>query len=246
MENVQEQTATIVENKEIPQPNTNPVAENAQSPKVEETQEQINWRKFREQREIERKQKEAAEKRAAEKEAEAAALKAAMEAVLSKPSTNLGDVNRNQYEEESEDDRIQKKVEAALAQKERLYEEQRRQKEQAELPQKLASTFKDFNQVCSAENLDYLEFHHPEIAKAFKHAPDNFEKWADIYSTVKKFVPNVDNKRDQARAERNFNKPQSMAVAGATQTGDGAPIQLDEKRRADNWARMQRVMKGGR
>lgn len=245
MENTQE--VTIAENKEVvQQENTSKTVENSQVQKVEETQEQINWKKFREQREIERKQKEAAEKRAAEKEAEAAALKAAMDAVLNKSSTNSIESSRNQYEEESEDERINKKVEAALAQKERQYQEQKRQKEQAELPQKLASTYKDFNQVCSSENLDYLEYHYPEVARAFRNQPDGFEKWADIYSAVKRFVPNIDNKKEHAKAEKNFNKPQSMAVSGATQTGDSAPVHLDDKRRSDNWARMQRVMKGGR
>ncbi len=243
MESTQE--AIVAENKEVVQ------QKNAEATALvqQESQEEINWRKFREQREIDRKQKEAAEKRALEKDAEASALKAAMEAILNKKSTNSVDVSSNQYsndEELSEDERIQRKVDAALTIKEREYEERRKQKELAEYPQKLNSAYKDFNQVCSSENLDYLEFHYPEVAKAFRNQPDGFDKWSDIYAAVKRFVPNINNKKDQAKAEKNFNKPQSMTVSGATQTGDSAPVHLDDKRRSDNWARMQRVMKGGR
>jgi hypothetical protein len=237
------QNNTIVnENKEVVQ------QQNAQeTPAVElENPEQINWRKFREAREIERKQKTEAEKLAAQKAAEAEALKAAMDALLNKKSHNSAEMSHDLYEEESEDDRIQKKVESALIERERKLEEERRKREQVELPSKLVSTFQDFNQVCTAYNLDYLEFHYPELAAPFRHMPDGFDKWAAVYKTVKRFVPNTDSKKEQKKAENNFNKPQSMAVPGMTQTGDSAPIQLDDKRRSENWARMQRVMKGGK
>ncbi len=209
-----------------------------------ETQEQINWKKFREAREIERKQKEAAEKRANEKEAEAHALKAAMDAILNKPSNNHQTM-ASQEEDLSEDERIQRKVEIAIADRERKNEESRLKREQSEFPQRLNSTYSDFNQVCNADNLDYLEYHYPEVANAFSKMPDGYDKWATIYKAVKRFVPNPDSKKDQAKAEKNFNKPQAMSIAGKTQVGDTAPRSLDDKRRQDNWNRMQRVMKGG-
>lgn len=208
----------------------------------QEKPEDINWRQFRQQRELERKQREDAEKRAREKEAEAQALKVAMDAILSKPTSN----NQPIEEDLDEDQRIEKKVQAALQVREQMLEEQRKQREYQEFPQRLASTYSDFNQVCTTENLDYLEYHYPEVASAFKHVPDGFDKWSSVYKAVKRFVPNTDSKKEQAKAEKNFSKPQSMSVGGATQTGDGAPIYLDDKRRSDNWARMQKVMKGSR
>lgn len=236
------QENSVVENKEvIQQENNNPELQVDK----QESPEQINWKKFREAREIERKQLEEERKWAKKKEEEAAALKAAMDALLNK-SSNSSHTNNNEYEEETEDQRIEKKVKFALEAKERQLEEERKRIEQAEFPKKLASTYTDFNQVCSADNLDYLEYHYPEVASAFKYMPDGFDKWASVYKAVKRFVPNTDSKKEQAKAEKNFNKPQSMAVAGVTQTGDTAPMMLDDKRRADNWARMQRTIKGGR
>lgn len=213
---------------------------------IEETQEQINWKRFREAREQERKQKELIEKDAAKKAEEIAALKAAMEALVNKPNAQIP----NNYSDNSEgttideERKIEEKIQKILSEKERSYEEQRRAREQQEMPNKLVSTFSDFNNVCTTENLDYLEYHFPEVAAPFKHLPDSFEKWAQIYKAVKRFVPNPDSNRDSKKAEKNFNKPQSMSVSGRTQTTDSLPAFLDDKRKADNWARMQKRMKG--
>lgn len=206
-----------------------------------ETQEQINWRKFRQEREKDRKDKEAAEKIAHQKIAEAEALKVAMDAILSKPSPD-----KSETQDLSEEELLQKKIDEAIRKRDVKSNEERAKKDAQELPQKLTGLFPDFDQVCSTENLDYLEYHHPEIARAFKNQPDTINKWGDIYKVVKKMVPNTQSKKEEVRAERNTNKPQSMSIGGATQTGDHAPIELTEKRREANWSRMNRVMRGGK
>lgn len=234
-----------VENK-VPETENTQTQNNTTTPTTPletETQDQIHWRKFRESREIERKQRLDAEKRAQEKEAEAQALKAAMESLLSKspPAANQiepqGDITQEQY--------IAGLVKLELQKAQRQHDEERKQREQQEFPQKLTQTYQDFNQICTPDNLDYLEYHYPEIANAFGHMPEGFDKWSTIYKAVKRLMPGADSKKDQSKAEKNFNKPQAMSIAGKTQVGDTAPQQLDEKRRMDNWARMQRVMKGG-
>jgi uncharacterized membrane protein YqiK len=241
---MQPEQTTINENKEIAQQAIAEKQENVS----QETEEQINWKKFREQREIDRKHRVDAEKRAQDKEAEAEALKAAMEAILDKKSTNSVDNSRNQYSEEdlTEDQKIERRVDAAIEARERKSEKDRLQREQQEFPQRLVKDHKDFNEICTTENLDYLEYHYPEVAGPFKNLPDGYEKWTAVYKAVKRFVPNADSNKDKRKAEKNMAKPQSSSLPGVTQTGDTAPIQLDEKRRQDNWARMQRVMKGGR
>lgn len=210
---------------------------------AEETQEQINWRKFREGREKDRKDKLAAEKRASDKEGEVAALKAAMEAIVNKPESN--DRQINQFSEETDDQRIKRLISETIEEQRRKDQIEQQKKEQTEFPQKLAKDFKDFDKVCTEENLDYLEYHYPEVAAPFRKLPDSYEKWADVYNAVKRFVPNLDSKKGQAKAEKNFMKPQAMSIAGKTPTGDSAPQMLDDKRKADNWARMQRTMRGG-
>jgi hypothetical protein len=228
-------------------PENTPEVPKAQAAPVsapEETPEQINWRKFRQERAVERKQKEESEKKAAESAKEAAALKAAMEALINRNQPQ--ETPSNQYEDKTDEQKIQEKIDAALSARERVWEQQRAQKEHAEFPKRLAANFKDFNEVCTTENLDYMEFHYPEVAEPFKHLPDSYDKWASIYKAVKRFVPNPSDSKDRKKAEINNKKPQSMSVPGATQTGDSAPHVLDDKKRADNWARMQRVMRGGK
>ncbi len=219
------------------------VKETKQTQEQVETPAQINWRKFREQREIERKEKEAIERKYKEKEQEALALKNAMEAVLNK---NTYSAPQTEEREETEDERIQKKIDQALQARERALEQQRAEQEKALLPKKLTDTYSDFNQVCSQENIDYLEYHYPEIAQAFENQPDSFNKWANVYKAVKKLIPNHNSAKDEKKAQQNFNKPQSMSVSGVTQTGDNAPKFLDERRKQENYERMLRVMKGGR
>ncbi len=208
---------------------------------VEETQEQINWKKFREARAQERKEKIEAEKRAQQKEEEVSALKAAMEALVNKPESNSRQISPDS--EESEEERIARLVQQSVEKERRKDQEERARREQAEFPQRLTQTYADFDKVCTTENLDYLEYHYPEIAGAFKELPDTYDKWSKVYQAVKRFIPNPDHKKDKDRAEKNMMKPQSMSVSGKTQVGDTAPHSVDDKRKADNWTRMQRVMR---
>ena len=218
----------------------------------EESKEDPNWRAFREARKKDRLDREAAERRAAEKEAEVAALKAAMEAAFAKGtpvSQKTGYEGYTNYEgqqqEESEDERIEKKVQKAIAEREAMAERIRQQREQQEYPQRLQQSYPDFNAVISPENLDYLEYHYPEVARPLKRLGDGFDKWADIYMAIKKFVPNHSTARkESAKADANFNKPKSMSSVGTTQDGKPQGGKLTEDQKAANWARMQKLLKG--
>ncbi len=201
---------------------------------------EINWKKFREDRAKERAATLEANNRAAAKEEEARALKAALEAVVNKPSYNSV---QNDSQDETEDQRLDRLIEEKWQKKQNKEREERAKQEAHELPQKMGRTFKDFDQVCSQENIDYLEYHHPEIHRALKKLPDSFDNWSDIYHTMKKLIPNADSKADAKKAEKNFNKPQSMSVAGSTQTSDHAPQMLTDAKRAANWKRMQQNMR---
>lgn len=216
--------------------------ENSKELKIE-TDKEINWRRFREQREIERKQKLEAERIAVEERAKADALKSAMDALLNKP--NNSNEYQNSYNSDlSEEDRIEKKVQEVISKREVEYEKHRLEREKQEFPAKLNQTYSDFNQVCSTENLDYLEYHYPELASPFKHMPDGFEKWSSIYKAVKRLVPNPDSKKDSQKADKNFQKPQSISSPSSSQGGlSTGPKILDEQRKAENWKRMQKAIR---
>ena len=244
----QEKVAEVIPQQQ-PDPNLTQKQPNQES-KQEDGQEDPNWRAFREARKKDRAEREAAERKAAEKEAEVAALKAAMEAAFAKsaptPQAYQQYYGLDQQQEETEDERIEKKVQAAIATREAAYEKARLEREHREYPNRLVQTYHDFNQMISQENLDYLDYHYPEVSTPLQRLPDGFDKWSDIYQAIKKFVPNSANaKKDAAKAEANFNKPRSISSTGITQPGEAVgSARLTEDRRAANWERMQKILKG--
>ena len=132
-----------------------------------------------------------------------------------------------------------------LAEKERAQDQQRQQREQQELPNRLKREYPDFDQVCTSDNLDYLEYHYPEVANAFGHMPDGIEKWTGIYKAAKRFVPNIDAKRAQSRAQDNLLKPQSASGASAAQAATpNMARSLTDSQKADNYRKMQAMIKG--
>lgn len=209
--------------------------------KQEESIEQVNWRKFRQTREQERKEKIAAQELARKKEEENRALQQALEAVISKPAQHPQEI---QEESLDQDQIIDKKVKEAIRLRELELEKQMREREQSELPKRLNNNLADFDKICTEENLDYLDYHYPEIALAYKHMPHSYEKWEGLYKAIKKFIPNQQSSKDSKKVEQNLSKPVAISRPGMTQTGDQAPYKLDEQRKASNWARMQKVLKG--
>jgi len=214
--------------------------QNANNTGSEPVSEDPNWRAFREARKKDKAERAAAEQKASEKEAEVAALKAAMEAAFSKSAPQVPNYSNSSYEyqeEETEDQRIEKKVE---------YEKIRQQQEHQQYPQKLAQTYSDFHQTIADEHLDYLDYHYPEVSNPLKMLPDGFDKWSHIYKAIKKFVPNVSNaKKDAFRADANFAKPKSISSPSITDIGTpSSGNRLSDDRKAANWERMQKLLKG--
>jgi hypothetical protein len=224
--------------------NNNEQANNVQQPQEESSPKSSKeWNNFREARQAERKQAEEIAKQAKKSQEEAIALKAALDAVLNKPQHHQPQYNQETDVEETEEQRIDKRVNEALARREAELDKRRKEQEMQEFPQRISRDFKDFNQVCSADNLDYLEYHYPEVSQAFQHMPDGYEKWSAIYKAVKRFIPNPDARKDQSKAEKNMQKPQSTSNSVLGQTGTNmAGFKLDEKKKAENWARMQKLI----
>lgn len=223
------------------------ITQEQQPNQEQETQEQINWRKFREQQAQLRKQNEEAKRLqeealilAKKKEEEAEAFKKAMEALVNKPDPVYNE------KEETEEDIIAKKVEERLQAREREYERKRAEEEKNQMPNKLKQAYSDFDQIVTDENVDYLAYHYPELHTAFKNMPDNFESWTALYKALKRFIPNAkDSAKEAKKAEENLRKPVSLSKGGMSTSPDQGPAKyLDEARRKSNWERMQRNMKG--
>lgn len=226
--------------------------QNQEETKQAEKPEDPNWRAFREARKKDRADKEAAEKRAQEKAAEAEALKAALEASLSKypiPTAQQNQYQQTSYQygeqpEETEEQKINRKVEEAIEKREQKRRQEEAEREQREMPRRLQQQFPDYNQIVTQENLDYLEYHHPELAVSLGMNPEGITKWSLVYNAIKKYIPNaVNSKRESERVQQNLMKPKSMSSVGMTQNTEQHSARLSEEKKAANWARMQKEMK---
>jgi len=239
----------------IPQETPQNLDKNKAEQKEPEVKEDPDWRAFREARKKDRAEREAAERRAAEKEQEVAALKAAMEAAFATKTTPspqayqqyYGINQGNEQIDETEEQRIERKVNELLSKKEEQYKKDQVEFERREYPNRIKRDFPDFGLVCSQDNLDYLDYHYPEVSRPLQRLSEGYDKWHDIYHAVKKFIPNHSTAQKEAmRAEINGNKPRSISSPGPTPPG--TPVRQSwqdvEARRAENYARMQRIIKG--
>jgi hypothetical protein len=214
-------------------------------PNIKSEENQANWKAFREKQAAERKAREDAERRAAEEAQKAEALRLALEAAVSKPNNRQMNEYGSDPSEETEEQRIDRRVEAAIKQREAAAEKKRLEREAQELPQRLNEVYPDFQNVCTHENMDYLKFHYPEVAKAYQYLPDNFDTWTTVYKAIKRFVPNQEQaKHDAQKVEKNLSKPGSISTTSNTSSGQGKSSQiLSEERRMANWERMQRTIR---
>lgn len=203
-----------------------------------------NWKAFKESREQDRKDKEIAQKMAVEERARAEALREAMEALVNKPTQQYQQQNTYQNEE-TEEQRIERKVSAALEKERQKYREQEQKEAEEARPRQIRQALPDFDVVCSASNLDYLDYHYPEITAGFKHMPDSVEKWQAVHKAVKRFVPSTDLKKETRQLEQNATKPQSISSPSTLQgTQAKGPNILSDQQKAANWERMQKQLRG--
>lgn len=223
-----------IEEPKVPENNAQGQTETEENPKDK------NWRLFRQQREEERKLMEQAKKEAEEERKKAQAFKEAMESILNKPQGQ-----QQQTPDISEEERINRLVEQGIQRQQEALKRQREEEELKKLPTKIREHHKDFDHVVSQENLDYLEYHHPEITRPYSFMPDSYEKWDGVYLAIKKHVPNMDASKDLKKAEANLKKPQAFSQSGGTkELGQKGPLVLTEERRKANWERMQKTLKG--
>ena len=208
----------------------------------QETPEQINWKKFREERRRERERAQQLEEERRKKAEEAEALKQAMEALVNKPSKQQDE--QYSYYSDEEEETVEQKLERLLEEREKKKEQERLQREQKELPTKLKQAHPDFDRICNEENLDYFEYHYPEVAEAYRYMPDSYDKWDKLYKAVKRFVPSAGDDSNKRRIEKNANKPQSVSTTGQAISSDESPRMLTDERREANWKEMQRIIKG--
>lgn len=221
------------------------------------TPEQINWRKFREQRAREREE---AKQQAAQAEQERQAREALQRFIsenLAKQGAQvqLTPAQQEQIIADLPDDEIptggeikgyiQRQIERGVQEAlQRTKSEQERQK----LPTQVRSQLKDFDEVCSQENIDYLQYKAPYLAESLSARlknPENvrFEDLAALYDAVLQVVPSASEKKTPAQVQ-DPQKPRSLSHPIANASRDIAPRSLSAKQREEEYQRMVALAKG--
>jgi len=260
-------TTEVKESNDIPEPQAEqeqPIvgSEGEQEEANEKTEEQINWKRFREQQKKERAEKEEERRKREESERQTEQMRQIVEALSSQQSTpmteqqkddlvdilNLEDYTTGdqvaKYVKKVVNKDVESVVEKVLTRMEQKRDQERKEQEKQELPTKLKRDFSDWDKVCNNDNFDYLTYHYPEVAALYSKQEDSYEKWSGLYRTMKKLIPNIDRQEEQAKMERNANRPRSASTPGVSASTDRAPRVLTKERMEQNWERMKRQAKG--
>lgn len=224
-----------------------------------ESTEQINWKKFRAEKEALRKAKEQEALKAQELANQNAALQQALDAVLTKQQPqqqathHMPVLPKDQFVTGEEiqsyldgtlDPKLESKIDQLLDRKERQRQAEAAEREKRELPNRVKTVHSDWESVVSQDNCDYLEYHHPELSASISAMPESVEKYSTIYKAIKRYVPNAGNSQDMRKLEANALKPRSASASGVAQTVPAPSLVIDNDRKKANYERMMRQIKG--
>lgn len=205
-----------------------------------------NWRAFLDKRKEEQRQLEEERKKNHELEIERSRrnkeiedLKIAFQALAEKKDSS------DSYDSDEPDQKkfIENEVNRILFDrdeaKKKLDEQSRQAKETIEIKDQMP----DLLEVCSHDNLAYLEYYHPEIAIPLAAMPNGLQKTKLAYQAVKKHVKMATKEKE--KIEKNLAKPKSLhsSISNETQGEESSGVMSDKKQK-DTWAKMQRLMSG--
>lgn len=214
-------------------------------PQKNEDDKDRNWKAFLEQRKQETKQLEQERERNKQLEAdkekrsrEIEDLKIALQAVADrKESSNYFDDSADQNK--IIEDRVEKILSQKDSERRKREDEDRFRRESLEIKNQMP----DLIEVCSQENIAYLEYYHPEIAIPLSKMQDGFEKTKLAYQAIRKHVKM--NKKEAQKIESNLSKPKSVhsPLSNETQKEESSG-HLSDKKRNEVWNKMQRLISG--
>jgi hypothetical protein len=200
-------------------------------------------------------QRDEARERAARMEQEAASMKQRLEALEERtrpkeidPLEGAEDYDpaRIKAHLEQRDRRLKKEAEDIT---ERKFQEYKKKEEKQNHEQRLKSTFKDYDEVMTEDNVVHFEQTNPEFIASLLHITDDFERKKLAYGHFKRNLPSKEERPSiKARVEENKENPYYIAP------GSGTPAAVDfdiksPKARQDAYAKLkaaQRKPIGGR
>lgn len=220
--------------------------QDTQTDQKKESDEERNWKAFLEKRKEETKALEEEREKNKQLELERENYKKRIEEMKEAFKALLEKKEPNPYEYGNEEDpkkAIQEEVERLFREQEQKREDKERQERTYKETLAIKETMPDLMEVCSQENIAYLEYYHPEIAIPLGKMPDGFEKTKLAYQAIKKHVKMA--KKEKERIEENLSKPKSMHAPYSNETQkEESSGNLSDKRKMEVWNKMQRLISG--
>lgn len=212
-----------------------------------ETDEDRNWKAFLEKRkeeqrlfDAEKEKNKRLEEQDVRRQKEIEDLKVAFQVMIEKKEDNSfddGDKDQKKFVQ----DEIQRLFREEQTKKRAQEDNERIYRDSMAIKQEMP----DLLEVCSQENLAYLEYYNPEIAIPLGKMPDGLEKTKLAYQAIKKHVKMA--KKEKEKVEQNLSKPKSVHSAYSNETTsdkENSSGVLSDKRRNETWQKMQRLISG--
>jgi hypothetical protein len=219
--------------------------ENTESVEKEEPEDdkEKNWKAFLQKRkedqaalEKEREKNKQLEEDRTRRTKELEDMKAAFGALLEKKEPVYND-------DEDSEKLIEQKVEKLFSAKEEARKKQEDEKRQQEEMIAVREQMPDLMQVCSQENLLYLEYYHPEIAVPLARMADGFEKTKLAYQAIKKHVKM--GTKEKEKIEKNLSKPKSVYSSYSNEgQKEESSAKMSDSKKQEVWNKMQRLISG--
>lgn len=194
-----------------------------ETPEVQETDQEMNFRKLRESNE--QLQRERDEERLA-REKDRQMMMAIQQELLDRGGSAKAPTPEPEVDEFAgiaEDEWLTKAQSKKLAEKVALdaarkaVEEDRAKRHVEEAPNRIKTRFQDFDAVVTEENVKQLRALEPDVAQALSLIGDEEAKAVAAYKYIKAFVPQAaETTAAKQRIQENANQPKSLSSTGGT------------------------------
>lgn len=170
-------------------------------------------------------------------------------------STKPPQVEEDPLDKLSDDDIVTKAQAKKLAEKmaKQIANEVIKQREAATVDERLQLKYTDFNQIVTAENIEYLKQTEPELAESLRYHPDPYAQGIAAYKMLKRIAGSREPQEpmEKKKAIENSQKPvSSQAIAKTSSLADVNQFaELDAKGRKEflrsKYEEMQAAIKRG-
>lgn len=118
-------------------------------------------------------------------------------------------------------------------------EEKRKKEELAKLPDRLKAEHRDFDEVVSEKNIEYLKAHKPHLFVTLEATQDLYARARAAYDYCKAFCPSPEIEKEKEAIKQNAARPGSLDAVGRPPTQQADPRRLSATDKQERWERLK-------